>query len=311
MSSHLQTRQSSAPEINRATTEIAMRFDLTLKIALSLALLIGTACESNVTEPTEKMALPTYAALTLRDSNALARLSKVWGAATESQREALEHLASRHGINSPAYAEHGSSIKSWLNQLVSDSTIALDAERKARLVHSSGAAKDYVGGVAAAGVINEEMSVTEFWLPTNPELHVETVVTVPAMYIRNRTTGSYVKLGQTYGIVDTRAADFQPPDVPGEDIPMLLYLVTPAAFIPLQIDCTKFGIEAQATTQHEAGWSVLDYGITLGTYTSSGTDEGQCPHVAPTAHFMMQALGQSGSDSQALSLDQASELPPL
>ena len=119
------------------------------------------------------------------------------------------------------------------------------------------------------------MTTTQFWLPVNPELYVETAVSLPAFYIKNRTTGSYVKLGQTYSIVSSKTLDLQPPDVPGEGIPMIPYMATPTDFIPILVDCTKTGIEATATTTHEAGWMVIgDLGIVGGSYTTSDTDRG-------------------------------------
>lgn len=266
--------------------------------------LLTAACSPDaITAPPSQLTVGTSAAaLTAGDSLAIRVLSEQWGAAAQGERIALQRLLARRGPTSSAvFEEHVRTLESILSRLVRDSTTAIDDERRARLRARGGASMDLVG-VPSPGIVDPQASVTQFWLPYDPTVFAQTVLTIPGTYVQSRTTGSYVRMGQTYGIVSTQKLDFQPPDAPGQPIPFIPYIATPGDYIPIQVDCTKTGIEAQATTQHEAGWLVIDYGIVLGSYTSSDTDRGMCPHVAPTAHFSMSGGGRSGSDLAALEM---------
>lgn len=53
---------------------------------------------------------------------------------------------------------------------------------------------------------------------------------------------------------------------------------------------------------------ILDLGIVGGTYSTTDTDRGACPHVAPTAHFQMSGPGGYGSDGSVLELSQPSNV---
>lgn len=231
------------------------------------------------------------------DSAGPAIIAQQWGAALANLRRAIAGLRSRHDdAPSDVYFEHLRTIESYLGRSVKDSTVAVERQRVASSPGASGASRYYTGAAAGPGIIDPAGTFTQFYLPINPEIYVNTAVTTPAMYINNRTTGSYVKMGQNYPIVSTSTLDFQPPDGPDMSIPFIPYFSN-SDDIKLLVDCSKTGIEAMATSTHEAGWLVLEQGIIGGSYSTTDTDRGACPHVAPTAHFRMDLNGVSGSDT--------------
>jgi hypothetical protein len=180
------------------------------RIAGILVLCALGAC-SGETVTGAPMAVPTSAGLTAVDTLALRMLSEQWGATTNGYRAALLRLHARHGDSlTSVNREHAGDILSMLARAVSDSTMAVSGERAARLSRTSGA-RFYYSGSSGPGIINPDLTTTQFWLPINPELYVETAVSLPAFYIMNRTTGSYVKLGQTYSIVSSAPVGYSRP----------------------------------------------------------------------------------------------------
>ena len=157
--------------------------------------------------------------LTAVDAAALTALSKQWGLMASGIRTAIERQEVRYrAAPSDRYLNQMSVVQAMLERVSADSATSVNAERVLRSRRNSGASfvlGDGESGVAYAGVINPELSITQFQLPVNPELYVTTGVTVPAHYILNRTSGSYVKLGQTYSILSTRwrVAQFRGPFV--------------------------------------------------------------------------------------------------
>lgn len=141
-------------------------------------------------------------------------------------------------------------------------------------------------------------SYTEFQFPL-AELNVQTVPSWPANYLYSRTSGSYTKFGQTYGILSTKSiGDYTSTQL---DTPPILTMLL-IDVIPVQVDCTRFGVEASATSQHRAAFYIGEIGRTWSEASTSGADQGQCPHVAPTAHFRMTGGGAAGSDISPLEM---------
>ena len=84
------------------------------------------------------MSVPTSAGLTAADSLSLRMLSEQWGVTTDGFRAAFLRLHARHGDSlTSVYREHAGDIQRMLTRAVSDSAIAVSAERAARLRRTS------------------------------------------------------------------------------------------------------------------------------------------------------------------------------
>ena len=127
--------------------------------------------------------------LTSADAAAVAALAEQWGLMISGTRTALRRLEASHGgVPSARYDEQMSFVRAMLTKVTSDSAASVQSERSSRSRRNPGASFIYGEGeygVAYAGIIDPQLSTTQFFLPLNPQLYVTTGVTVPAHYILN------------------------------------------------------------------------------------------------------------------------------
>lgn len=232
-------------------------------------------------------------------------LADAWGKALMRQRSSLASLRARHGhASSELTLAKLQRLEREIAIEIADSARQIANESKGIGIDGRRAQSTLVNDprVSGAGIIDPSLSHTQFFLPSNPEVYAVTYPSFPAMWIRQKMTGTYTKLGQTYGINNVSEVGFQFPDVPRSPFPPFIIYPSVDGTTPLAVDCSHVGIEASATTLHEAGWSLLDWTWVVQSFTSSDTDKGGCPHVAPVAHFAMSASGRGGSDAVELEL---------
>lgn len=158
------------------------RLKASLSGTFGLFLLFGCASES-ATGPSTFMAESDLNPSPRSIASARTMVGELWGRTIAQQRLIVRRLEDTHP--NASLSAHSRVLQSGLAQLAHDSASAVETERRRR---ASGASFDYVG-IPQAGMINREMSVTQFWMPSNPMLFVQTYLTIPAMYIHQRTIG--------------------------------------------------------------------------------------------------------------------------
>lgn len=155
----------------------------------------------------------------------------------------------------------------------------------------------FISGFTATTFMNSDPSAY-------PGFYIETAVTIPAVGLREVTTGSYVKQGQTTTFTHTAKVGDLDIGNPNQwiseepDFPQLWPSLSDVQTI--LVDCTHVGVDANATTVHTAGYFPIDVGWTQITTTTNGTDNGLCPHVAPVAHMVYSGAGFSAPDPTEL-----------
>jgi hypothetical protein len=261
-----------------------------------------------------------------------------WRQAAMGERILLGKLAARFAVYRDTAdgrrIEQSRALIALLEQdSVSSSEASAAFDPSSSLLHYSDSRRRIrIGASASLSSGNTDIdpfnSFTRFY-PPDPNISIQTEVPSGAHWISETSAGQYTKLGQTYGIM--QAAYANPIDLTTvceallnsgntsggdfETLPdgtCLLLRYTLSDFSTLAMDCSKFGIEMNVTTTHRAGvmWPSSIPGAPMQKVETSqllttATDNGDCPHVAPTAHFQMSMYGSApGGDYSWLEADE-------